>query len=390
MKRRKQSQHTNTDLKTITQRYHPGTSEHDPTVASTSPVHSTNVCSQRLLYKTLIENINLNNQNNILLQHDQESKAVDQRTKTILHSHQNFLSELKINQDLEIYNYWDTSKECLALAMQFTCCCLFCLIFFLIYEWEPSGKFQSFEIMAIIILVNFVFILPFLYLHRTLKKSSKSNTNNLNESSHDIQQSMNISSFSSTVFNWIIVVLILLGASPILRTLTLLYSQDTIIALVCLLFIIHLFTHDYYFVNGKTEKFNCYLSLNCVIFISALFASRLRHSLDAFVILLVAIELFLLFPFVRHQLRKNDKTFLYVTIYLLMTCTTVTVLYYFVSSVFLLFAFLSVNIIMVFLMPYLFIFSQTHYKQVLTGPWDEASVHPIEYEKIKNYLVSKK
>nr|CAG4719160.1 unnamed protein product [Naegleria fowleri] len=293
--------HSDDYSETITQQCN---SHHASEREITVPMHSTKNSSQKLLYKTLIENLKLNNQNNNISlhgEHDQEAKTLDQRTMTLLRNHQNFLSELKINQDLEIYNYWDTSKECLALATQFTCCCLFCLIFFLIYEWEPSGKFQSFEIMAIIILFNFVFILPFLYIHRTLRRSSEVNVTDENVSSH---QSMDIPSFISTVFNWIIVVLILLGASPILRTLTLLYSQDTIIALVCLLFTIHLFTHDYYFVNGKTEKFNCYLSLNCVIFISALFASRLRHSLDAFVILLVAIELFLLFPFVRHQLRK--------------------------------------------------------------------------------------
>ena len=190
---------------------------------------------QRLLYKTLSENIKFYN----------TSSDQTFRREMLLKSHRNFLSEMKINANLEIYNYWDVSMECIALAFQFTCCCMFCLIFFLIYEEEPSAKFQNIEV--IFLLLNLLMILPFLYFNR-FKESTKSSQQN---------------SIISTIFNWTIVVLILLGVSPILRTLTLLYSQDTIIALVCLLFITHLFTHDYYFVNGKTEKYNCYLSLNC-------------------------------------------------------------------------------------------------------------------------------
>ena len=235
---------------------------------------------QRLLFETVRTNLSIGS----------ESSSSLAKRKFLLKDHEDFLSKLKINENLEQYEFWTSSLECVALAIQFTCCCMFCLFFCIIFDLEPSGNYQGWEIIAL--LSNFILLIPFIY----MTKAQKSTLVVRDQDDGD--------SFSQTVFNQIIVTLILLGASPILRTLTLLYSNDTIISMTCILFIIHLFTHDYYFVNGRHEKYNCYLSLNCVIFISALFASRIRYSMDAFVILVVAIEMFLLFPFVRHQLRK--------------------------------------------------------------------------------------
>jgi phosphatidylinositol glycan class C protein len=45
----------------------------------------------------------------------------------------------------------------------------------------------------------------------------------------------------------------LLGCSPVLRTLTLTYSDDTIWALTLLFLTVHVFVHDYHFINTGSE-----------------------------------------------------------------------------------------------------------------------------------------
>lgn len=99
----------------------------------------------------------------------------------------------------------------------------------------------------------------------------------------------------------------LLFLSPILRTLTQSISSDTIYTLTIMLLIVHLIAHDYAYVNANSDKFECYLSLNSVIAVSILFASRLASALHSFGIIAFAILAFIMFPYLRHNIKKSSQ-----------------------------------------------------------------------------------
>ncbi|KAL9645564.1 hypothetical protein ABK040_000627 [Willaertia magna] len=302
------------------------------------------------------------------------------KNEILLKTHEHFLSELKINENLNIFNYWECVLEIISIAYQFTCCCFFSVLFYVMLEMNSIVEQMKEKTIFIIwrnstipeieyslLLFSGVLIFICFFWWKFIQK--------------DIDTFGNEKTipFASSL----IVTLILLGASPILRTLTLTYSTDTIIAMVVLLFIIHLLTHDYHYVNGHHDRYNCYLSLNCVILISALLASRLPSSLESFLVLSFAIELFLLFPFLRHHLRKFNYFITYLLIFILMFIITCVGIFIFIQSFFLFTTFILINIILVFVMPLIFTYSQKHYKKEVLGPWDEAYIPQTEYARLR-------
>ncbi|KAK9812775.1 hypothetical protein WJX72_003471 [[Myrmecia] bisecta] len=85
--------------------------------------------------------------------------------------------------------------------------------------------------------------------------------------------------------------------SPLLQTLTLSISSDTIVALSCCLLAIHLFFHDYNFVHGVTDSLTGSLSLGAAVFASVLIASRLQSHLHVFVQVLFSLQMYLMSPY---------------------------------------------------------------------------------------------
>lgn len=57
-------------------------------------------------------------------------------------------------------------------------------------------------------------------------------------------------------------------------------SEDTIIALTAFLLIMHLYLHDYNFVNSVTDKLTGTVSLGAAVFASVLIASGMPSDLD--------------------------------------------------------------------------------------------------------------
>lgn len=102
--------------------------------------------------------------------------------------------------------------------------------------------------------------------------------------------------FKSTL----LLVTILMGLSPLLKTLTQDISEDTIWALTTILFFVNLVFHDYsQAVNNTTSRGS--LSLNAAIFASVLLASRLNSNEAVFAVLLNSVVIFGLLPlFFRH------------------------------------------------------------------------------------------
>nr|POE90106.1 phosphatidylinositol n-acetylglucosaminyltransferase gpi2 subunit [Quercus suber] len=96
----------------------------------------------------------------------------------------------------------------------------------------------------------------------------------------------------------------LLGLSPILKSLTISTSSDSIWALSFWLMILNVFTFDYG--AGPEAKFPASLSTNAALMASTVLASRLPTTTHVFSLTLFSIEVFGLFPVFRRHLRHHS------------------------------------------------------------------------------------
>ncbi|KAF7184931.1 Phosphatidylinositol N-acetylglucosaminyltransferase GPI2 subunit [Pseudocercospora fuligena] len=112
----------------------------------------------------------------------------------------------------------------------------------------------------------------------------------------------------------------LLGLSPILKSLTLSTSSDSIWALSSWLLILNIFTFDYG--AGPSAKFPASLSTNAALMASTVLASRLPSTTHVFSLTLFSIEVFGLFPVFRRHLRHYSWTgHVYLTILLVLVAS---------------------------------------------------------------------
>lgn len=151
--------------------------------------------------------------------------------------------------------------------------------------------------------------------------------------------------------------------SPVLHTLTDTISTDSIYTMTFFMMFIHLLFSDYGFPVAIVSNS---ISLSAAVFGSVCLASRLSSAYHAFVLLTVAIEFFVLFPYIRQKICKSLTITLFIVItllFLLFFISTVTAALYLISVLFL-------NL----LCPYLFVKYQV-YKDNIYGPWDEAVVN---------------
>ena len=108
----------------------------------------------------------------------------------------------------------------------------------------------------------------------------------------------------TTVKSAILIYCSLLGLSPILKSLTLSTSSDSIWALSSWLMGINVFTFDYG--AGAEAKFPASLSTNAALMASTVLASRLPSTTHVFSLTLFSIEVFGLFPVFRRHLRHQS------------------------------------------------------------------------------------
>ncbi|TMW62986.1 hypothetical protein Poli38472_005604 [Pythium oligandrum] len=160
--------------------------------------------------------------------------------------------------------------------------------------------------------------------------------------------------------------------SPVLRTLTRSYADDTIWALAALFALVHLISHDYVYVNSGIGRFSGTISLNAAILMAVLLGSRLHSNEQVFAFILLAIEIFAVFPmFQREVKQRSEEAHLIITVgfFLLSALLTypLSVLVSTVSSVFIVFV--------AFVCPLWFMHVQ-EYKNEILGPWDIVHVQP--------------
>ena len=110
----------------------------------------------------------------------------------------------------------------------------------------------------------------------------------------------------TTIKSALLIYASLLGLSPILKSLTMSTSSDSIWALSSWLMILNIMTFDYG--AGPEAKFPAPLSTNAALMASTVLASRLPSTTHVFSLTLFSIEVFGLFPVFRRHLRHHSWT----------------------------------------------------------------------------------
>ena len=159
-------------------------------------------------------------------------------------------------------------------------------------------------------------------------------------------------------------------AAPILRTLTLSISGDTVHALGITFATIHLVFHDYAYINGHTDKFAGTISVNAAMFTAIILASRLDNIELVVAFLLLAVMCFSWYPAIARFI-KNKSLSLYILLTALQWCAASVLLYFLDSALFVAY---EVGMLCLWLVgPYMYFHMQA-YKKSMHGPWDIAEV----------------
>lgn len=95
--------------------------------------------------------------------------------------------------------------------------------------------------------------------------------------------------------------LTLMSLAPVLKTLTAATSSDSIWALSACQFLMNTLLAEYGYAKSGPQRLSSVLSMNAAISSSVVLASRLPDDLSVFSLVLFAVQLFALFPMLRHR-----------------------------------------------------------------------------------------
>lgn len=155
-------------------------------------------------------------------------------------------------------------------------------------------------------------------------------------------------------------------AAPILQTLTISFSEDTIYALAITFSALHLAFHDYAYVNSSVDYFSGTTSLNAAIFTAILLASRFQEHNMVMGLILLAVIVFGLFP----VLARLVKAYSIVLHWILVFCQWIVTSYMLYSLDWTLFVVFEVlQVVLMIITPVLYMKMQV-WKRAYHGPWD--------------------
>lgn len=162
---------------------------------------------------------------------------------------------------------------------------------------------------------------------------------------------------------------VLFALSPVLQTLTQSYCNDTIWAQTILLAAMHICFHNYRITTSASAVSGAF-SFNAIMFAAALLASRLPSTTHVFIFVVLAIELFALYPLIRDYIRVRSEAahlaataaWVAATLALLTASSTLLAIVYALAIAFI-----------TFVAPLGLLKAQA-YKNEITGPWDIAEV----------------
>jgi phosphatidylinositol glycan class C protein len=167
----------------------------------------------------------------------------------------------------------------------------------------------------------------------------------------------------------------LLALSPVLKSLTLSTSSDSIWALACWLVFANILFKDYSDRSGGGSSTRSVLATNLVLSAAIVLASRLESTIQVFSFILFSIQLFGVFPNFTSRLRsadangKNGGWLYYAVLLILVVCSSAGL--FLVGGIFILLVWIVIMVGIVLGLPVMLLTLQK-YKNEIQGPWDPA------------------
>ncbi|ORZ33574.1 phosphatidylinositol N-acetylglucosaminyltransferase subunit C [Catenaria anguillulae PL171] len=178
--------------------------------------------------------------------------------------------------------------------------------------------------------------------------------------------------------SFVLFVTTLLALSPILSTLTIDVSSDSIWSLSAVCLACNLLLNDYRVYRSVSLKFPASIATNMAVFASVLLASRLKTTESVFSLMTLSAEMFVLLPL----LHRNYGTSPIVTImFALSLLIASVVLWWFVSSS-MVTGIVCVSASVTFLCP-LWLQRLYRLKNTVHGPWDQAVIMKTEISRFR-------
>ena len=286
------------------------------------------------------------------------------------------LSVLTSQPDTWVFKFWETVAFTTVASQHLSCITLFVLAWHAL-RWGRLNEISVIAIDVLLLLVGYVARNSMIASLRS-SEDPKSPRNALRPKSllQDVVSSCYV--FATL---WIL--------SPVLKTLTSSWSEDTIYALAVFLLITHAFLHDYgYVCRGRSTYDKTFdaindlsrywsqvdntLALNAGMFAAIILASRLDTVTHVFAIEFLAITGFMLLPTAQKCLYEWNSNFYAVKMTPIIVTGTTCILWgyggWILPCLYLLLIF-----IVSFLCPFLFIRCHS-LRTELRGPWDIAEV----------------
>eukprot|EP01012_Entosiphon_sulcatum_P042949 TRINITY_DN57087_c0_g1_i1.p1 TRINITY_DN57087_c0_g1~~TRINITY_DN57087_c0_g1_i1.p1 ORF type:complete len:309 (-),score=62.72 TRINITY_DN57087_c0_g1_i1:147-1073(-) len=263
------------------------------------------------------------------------------------YSDDTLLRDMKKNADVEVFEYWSCVRETAAITQELSVVVLFVVMFK--HLWDGTLSLRFLLLLDAAMFAVWVVCRPLLAVSSGLADALRS------------------------VLSVVVFASILLIMSPVMHSLTLTYSNDTIWALTITLLTVHTLFYDYKYVNAITTKQSGVVSVNAAVFSAVLLGSRLPSALHAFSLLVLAVLLFALSPVARHHLKAHSPNLYLSLTWVLLTVTVVFLLFLFELLCGL---YLLTILAITFVCPWVLINMQKSCKLQLKGPWDEAKPPP--------------
>eukprot|EP01031_Cornospumella_fuschlensis_P036460 gene36460-44228_t len=159
--------------------------------------------------------------------------------------------------------------------------------------------------------------------------------------------------------------------APVIQTLTLSFSEDTIYALAITFSVVHLAFHEYS-ASVQSPHFSAAISFNAAIFTAVLLASRLQHRHSVGIVMLfivLAVLAFSLFPIVARLVTLRSSVLHWLLVLAQWLATTALLRH---LDFTLLIVYEVVAALLFVVAPLLFLYLQT-LKLAYHGPWDIAA-----------------
>lgn len=307
-----------------------------------------------------------------------------------------FLNEMRKNVTVRIYSYSWMVRHTLNIVQHFSAIVVFIGLFFYLYQSWMSSTELIVLANGTSLLAYFAWILVF-YRRRDLLASSPISTFDIPQS--NLHAHLHTARHRQTAISGVLIMMTMLGLTPVLKTLTEDISSNTIALLTIVAFVMNLLFFDYRIhvsssvgstssiavyqsdqsnQSHQLDQSNCgqmetseqAVSLNAAIFGSVMLASLLPTKAHVYGLMSLSVSWFALLPLMRIELRQRANP-LVIDVLLTLFFLIIAVVMLASLSQAALIAYCFCTIIGTFVLPAYYVYLQ-RYKNEIHGPWDTA------------------